>query len=144
MSESTNEQKKEEMLNDIEKNLIDSTNKLSNICDTLRNYDKNTQKEKLNNLIQDVFVAFKNIFDICNEQNSESEITIPVEVLNDLDSGIKPDAYGKKCVEEFRSNHQKERVRLEGLNTLYNYLCEEIRNTMDKDVAESIINLSKE
>ncbi|BFU24232.1 hypothetical protein EHI8A_027480 [Entamoeba histolytica HM-1:IMSS-B] len=127
-------------LNDIEKMLIETANQAKEIYDISSDFQE-SNKNRLPKLVEKFDHSLGQLNEYCGTVAADvkKELVLPYQVLKDIDDGFKPDSYGKECVDMFRANHRNERIRSEGLNKLYTYLCDEIRANFDSELAENII-----
>ncbi|KAL7713529.1 Mediator of RNA polymerase II transcription subunit 10 [Entamoeba marina] len=130
------------VLKTIEKMLVDSINDLQEAYEITMDYNEDQNKEQLISLVEKFDQSLCSMNEYCSNVPDEikKELTIPEKVLTDLDDGYKPDSYGKDKVDEFRNRHQLERIRSEGFAHLFNFLCAEIKEQLDPELAENIIS----
>ena len=132
----------DKVLADVERMLIDAINTMKEIFDLSADYNEAENKQQLHALVSQTDHELNAMYEYCGNcpEQVRRELTVPLQVVRDLDDGYKPDTYGKNCVDEFKRFHENEIIRSQGLTALFGALCEEIRQQMPPDLASAIID----
>ena len=135
----------QKVLADVERMLVDATNTMKEIFDLAVDYNEAEQRQQLHALVSRVDQQLYDMNEYCARcpEAVRAELTVPMQVIRDLDNGYKPDSYGKNCVDEFRHFHENEIIRSSGLTALYTALCAEIRAQLDPALADAIIRAAE-
>ena len=128
----------------LEENLIKSANKLHEIYNLVSVFDERN-KQTLRDRVSEFDGLLKSMDDYCKsiDKETRNQLTLPLKVIIDIDKGYKPDSYGKSCIDEFKRNHKKDTLRHDGLKSLYDCICAEIKLQMDEELAKNIIGASQ-